>query len=273
MSRGSQIRRRIFPKVEDIARILSKCYGDHAHNNKVNPLNELLFIICSVQTNKTLYQSTYASLKARFPTFRQLADAAEDEIASIIAHGGLARQKARNICAILSRLQVDFGTPSLSPLRGMGDAECEDYLVSLPGVGRKTARCVMMYSLGRNVFPVDSNIWRILRRLGWIRATRPDKSCSPRDMDRVQAGIPPDLRFSLHVNLVSHGRACCLPTAMLCDQCSIWKFCKMGKRHKVSHANGSQKGQRSRIFRSSRAAGSSIRPCLGSSQVEYILHK
>ena len=246
MRRQSQVRTRTFPEVENVARILSACYGDHAHGNKSNPLNELLFIMCSVQTNEVLYQSTYASLKVRFPTFRQLADATEDEIAFVIAHGGLSRQKAQNICAILSRLEADFGTPTLSPLREMGDVECEDYLVSLPGVGRKTARCVMMYSLGRDVFPVDSNCWRICRRLGWVRATRPDRSCSPRDMDRVQAGIPLNLRFTLHVNLVSHGRACCLPSAMLCDECSIRRFCKTGRRHEVSRSNG-QAGPSSRV--------------------------
>lgn len=237
MSRASQVRRRTFPEVESVAHTLSECYGDHAHGNKSNPLNELLFIICSVQTNEGLYQSTYTSLKARFPTFRQTADATVDEIASVIAHGGLSRQKAQNICAILSRLEADFGAPTLSPLRGMGDAECEDYLVSLPGVGRKTARCVMMYSLDRNAFPVDSNCWRIVRRLGWVRATRPDRSCSPRDMDRVQAGIPPNLRFSLHVNLVSHGRACCLPSVTLCGECSIRQFCKTGRRRIALHSS------------------------------------
>lgn len=205
--------------------------GDHSHGNKSNPLNELLFIICSLQTNESLYQSTDASLKAKFPTFRKLADATEDEIAAVIAHGGLSRQKAQNICGILARLAADFGAPTLAPLRAMADIECEEYLMSLPGVGRKTARCVMMYSLGRNIFPVDSNCWRICRRLSWVRATRADRSCSPRDMDRVQAGIPPDLRFSLHVNLISHGRTCCLPSAMLCRKCLIRQFCKVGRRN------------------------------------------
>jgi hypothetical protein len=90
--------------------------------------------------------------------------------------------------------------------------------------------CVMMYSLGRNVFPVDSNCWRICRRLGWVRATRPDRSCSPRDMDRVQAAIPANFRFSLHVNLVSHGRSCCLPSTPHCESCCIQHFCGTGRR-------------------------------------------
>lgn len=139
MSRKTRVRRQMFPEVESLARTLSECYRDRSHGNKSNPLSELLFIICSVQTNEALYQSTYMSLRARFPTFHQLAEATEEEIASAISHGGLSRQKAQNIFAILSRLEADFGAPTLSPLRGMRDSECEDYLVSLPGVGRKTA--------------------------------------------------------------------------------------------------------------------------------------
>jgi endonuclease III len=190
----------------------------------------LLFILCSLQTNEELYQATYANLRAKFPTFRQLADASEGEISTVLARGGLSRQKARTIRAVLSLLEADFGAPTLSPLRAMTDDECEQYLESLPGVGRKTARCVLMYSLGRQVFPVDSNCWRIARRVGWVRPTRPDKSCSPRDMDRVQSGVPLNLRFSLHVNLVSHGRAYCLPSVPLCEACCIRQFCNTGRR-------------------------------------------
>jgi endonuclease III len=230
MSQANPNRGRYFPGVDSVARLLSERYGNPAHGNKSNPLRELLFIICSVQTNEALYRSTYASLISAFPTFGQLAAATEDEIAAAISRGGLSRQKARTIRAILTRLKSDFGAPTLSPLRAMSDADCEEYLESLPGVGRKTARCVMMYSLGRDVFPVDSNCWRVCRRLGWVRPTRPDKSCAPRDMDRLQAGIPPQLRFDLHVNLVSHGRACCLPSIPLCETCSIRAFCRTGKK-------------------------------------------
>ncbi len=221
-------RRRIlhFKDVSQIALALSAVYGNPSHGNKANPLRELIFIICSLQTNEALYQSTYASLMSRFPTFRQLWGASEDEIASAIVRGGLSRQKARTIRAVFSRLQSDFGAPTLSPLRTMSDAECERYLESLPGVGRKTARCVMMYSLQRPVFPVDSNCWRICRRLGWVRPTRPDKSCSNSDMDRVQDGIDPDVRSSLHVNLVSHGRVICLPGTPRCGDCCIRHMCK-----------------------------------------------
>lgn len=231
MSGTRRYREDWFPHVQKVTRILSKCYGDNTHENKSNPLNELLFIISSLQTNEKLYQLTYTNLKARFPTFHQLSIAKQEEIAASIVQGGLSRQKSQYISMIMSQLKSDFGKPTLAPLQLMNDKDCEDYLTSLPGVGRKTARCVMMYSLRRYVFPVDSNCWRISRRIGWVRATRPDSSCSPRDMDRVQNGVPPKLRFKLHVNLVSHGRVCCLPSNPLCEICTINKYCRLGRYH------------------------------------------
>lgn len=230
MSKSRQNRVTPFPNVELVALALANAYGNPTHGNKMNPLRELIFILCSLQTNESLYQSTYGSLMSRFPTFRRLAGASESEIADAIARGGLARQKARTIRAIFSRLESDFGAPTLSPLRAMSDNDCERYLESLPGVGRKTARCVMMYSLRRDVFPVDSNCWRIFRRLGWVRPTRPNKSCSPRDMNRVENGIPPNRRLSLHVNLVSHGRVSCTPSRPRCETCCISQFCRTGRR-------------------------------------------
>lgn len=218
--------RRFSKHVAPVAAILSQAYNDYCHGNKSNPLHELLYILCSLQTNETLYKSTYKRLRTSFPKIEDLANAKEREIAATIEIGGLSRQKAKVIKQILTKLDADFGKPTLSPLQEFDDTDCEAYLLSLPGIGKKTARCVMMYSLRREVFPVDSNCWRICRRLGWVRATRPDKSCSPRDMDRLQLHIPPHLRFTLHVNMVSHGRAYCLPSRPMCEACCIRGYCK-----------------------------------------------
>jgi endonuclease III len=218
--------KRFFVNVDRISRKLSAVYGDWDHFNRANPLEELLFIICSTQTNEGLYSSTFAALRRRYPRFTALLSAPAEEIGITIAHGGLSNQKAKLITLILKRLAECFGRPTLAPLCGMADEECQQFLISLPGVGKKTARCVMMYSLGRQVFPVDSNCWRICRRIGWVRPTRPDCSCSPRDMDRVQAGIPPQLRFRLHVNMVSLGRQICTPRDPRCQECPIRLDCR-----------------------------------------------
>ena len=114
---------------------------------------------------------------------------------------------------------------AVKPLRKMSDKDAETFLLSLPGVGKKVARCVLMYSLGRQVFPVDTHCWRIARRLGWVRPTQKDKHCAPRDMDRLQSKIPPEFRYSLHVNMISLGREICTPTAPRCDECPISAWC------------------------------------------------
>ena len=212
--------------VYDVSRVLSLQYGDWQHYNRKNPLDELLFIICSIQTNEDLYRHTFANLKKNFPTFQSLNQASERQIAKSIAEGGLATQKARAIKQILKEISDRFGRPTLAPLKLMPDSERERFLISLPGVGLKTARCVMMYALGSQVFPVDLHCWRICRRLGWVRATRRNKSCSKKDMVRTQKKIPPALRFRLHVNMVSHGRTVCTAENPACSSCCIRRFCR-----------------------------------------------
>jgi endonuclease III len=207
------------------AQALSVRYRDHAHHNRKNPLDELLFIMCSVLTQEANYRRTHRALRQAFPTFQSLASASVEEISASIADGGLSARKGAAIHALLERLVDEFGRPTLSPLKGMTDDEAEQFLVSLPLVGKKTARCVMMYSLGRKVFPVDTHCWRVATRRGWVVPSRGDGSCAAVDMDRLQEAIPPELRFSIHVNLLSLGREHCRPTRPNCATCPIGSTC------------------------------------------------
>ena len=211
--------------VFDVAAALKKRYRDFNHYNLKNPLDELLFIICSTKTGEASYRSTFRSLKETFPTHLHIAEAPAEYIARPIVSGGLSNQKAKAIRDLLDVIVEEFGEPTLKLLRKMSDEEAEAFLLSLPGVGKKVARCVLMYSLGRRVFPVDTHCWRIARRLGWVRPTQKDKHCAPRDMDRLQAKIPPELRYSLHVNMVSLGREICTAISPRCNECPIAGWC------------------------------------------------
>ncbi|MBI3901633.1 MAG: endonuclease III [Nitrosomonadales bacterium] len=211
--------------VRDVAAVLKSRYRDFNHYNLKDPLDELLFIICSTKTGEASYRSTYRSLKQTFPTHYQIAEAPAEYIAQPIVSGGLSNQKAKAIRALLDIIVARFGEPTLKPLRKMSNADAEAFLLSLPGVGKKVARCVLMYSLGRQVFPVDTHCWRIARRLGWVRPTQKDKHCAPRDMDRLQSKIPLELRYSLHVNMISLGREICTPAAPRCDECPTSAWC------------------------------------------------
>lgn len=212
--------------VYEIAETLRRKYRDFRHHNKRNPLDELLFILCSTQTNEKNYQTSYRALRREFPRFEMIAEAPAEYVAKPLASGGLSNQKSVLIRKIMDTIIERFGKPTLAPLASMPDEECESFLVSLPGVGRKVARCIMMYSLDRQVFPVDINCWRICRRLGWVRRTRPNGSCSQKDMDRLQSKIPPELRYSLHVNMVSLGREVCTLKSPNCNLCPMRVHCR-----------------------------------------------
>ncbi len=209
-----------------IADKLKSRYLDFDHYNLKDPLDELVFIICSTKTTEPSYLVSYSALKAAFPTGESLLDASEEDISHTIASGGLSNLKSKAIKALLNIVVERFWFPTLEPLRHMSDIDVEKFLTSLPNIGKKIARCVMMYSLGREVFPVDTHCWRIARRIGWVRKTQNAGNCTPRDMDRLQSKIPPELRFSLHVNFVSLGREICTAKNPKCDMCPISRWCK-----------------------------------------------
>ena len=198
---------------------------DFNHYNLKEPLDELPLIICSTKAGEASYRSTFRPLKETFPTHLRIAEAPAEYIARPIVSGGLSNQKAKAIRELLDVIVEEFGEPTLKSLHGLSDEDAEAFLLSLPGVGKKVARCVLMYSLGRQVFPVDTHCWRIAKRLGWVRTTQKDRHCAPRDMDRLQSKVPPELRYSLHVNMISLGREICTPTIPRCDECPISVLC------------------------------------------------
>lgn len=211
--------------VREVAATLKYRYHDFDHYNLKDPLDELLFIICSTKTEEASYRNSFRALKESFPTHLKIAEAPAEYIARTIVRGGLSNQKAKAIRNLLDAVVARFGKPTLEPLRAMNDEEAEAFLLSLPGVGKKIARCVLMYSLGRQLFPVDTHCWRIALRLGWVRPTQKDRHCAPRDMDRLQTKIPPELRYSLHVNMISLGREICTASAPRCDACPLSVWC------------------------------------------------
>lgn len=221
------------PCAEQTARMLRQRYGDFAHYNRKNPFEELLFILCSIQTQESKYRKTYAALRRKFPRFAELAAATPSAIAGPLKFGGLSKTKSKLIARMCRLIVARFGKLSLAPLATMSDADCERLLTSLPGVGLKVARCVMMYSLDRQVFPVDTHCWRICRRLGWVRGNR-DGVCTKSDMNRLQDKIPAQWRHSLHVNMVSLGREFCVSGSPRCEPCPLKPVCRMAQTKRSS---------------------------------------
>jgi len=226
-----------------IAEVLRDTYKDFNHHNKKNPLDELIFIICSIKRSEKVYLSSFRTLKREFSSHEKLLEAPIAKMTAIFASAGLQNQKALMIKQILISIMQNFGKPTLNPLKKMTDEECEAFLTGLHGVGKKVARCVMMYALGRQVFPVDTNCWRVSCRLGWINWTCKNKNLTAKDMDSLQSRIPPQLRFSLHVNMVSHGRSVCTLQNPNCHKCVISHYCA-DNNSRFRHFQGKEKEQR-----------------------------
>ena len=218
--------KKVVREIERVAFELRKEYNDFAHHNKKNPLDELFFILCSVKRSEKVYLKAFMSLKRNFPRYELLTTVPVKKISRTVSWGGLQNQKASAAKEIIERLITHFGRPTLAPLKKMSDVVCERFLTDLPGVGKKAARCVMLYSLDRQVFPVDTHCWRIARRLGWHGKELNNGYATDTSMDHLQDLIPPALRFSLHVNMVSHGRKVCTARSPECSKCGVRAFCK-----------------------------------------------
>jgi endonuclease III len=181
-----------------------------------------VFIILSARTRGRNHEAVYRQLRRCYRTWAAVMEASVDDIEHVIHDAGLSRVKARQIHQLLHRLSADFGDLSGRHLRAMGTDALEEYLVSLPGVGLKTARCVMMYSLDRRVFPVDTHCMRLFANLGIINGRmRFDYAQDP-----LQSLVPLGIRHSLHVNVVAHGRNTCIPGAERCGECPIERLCR-----------------------------------------------
>jgi endonuclease-3 len=142
-----------------------------------------------------------------------------------IRSAGLAEVRAPRLLAILRRLQADRGELSLDFLARETVPAAQRYLESLPGVGPKTAACVLLFAFGRAVFPVDTHVARIARRLGWA----PDRASPEAIQALLGPRVPPSLRYALHVNLIAHGRATCRARNPRCPGCPILRLCPTGR--------------------------------------------
>lgn len=208
-------------RVRRIVAALERAYGSPRHGNPRNPLDDLVYIILSTRTRDPSFGRTFRRLKGSFPSWNAVRRFDARRMERVLEPGGLGKLKTRQILAIITRLKRDFGRATLAPLGKMPDSEAEQFLTSLPGVGPKIAKCVLMYTLGRQVLPVDVHVHRIATRVGFRTKRRPDTS-----QELIEGAVPPELRYSFHVNAISHGRSVCLSRRPLCRMCQISRWCE-----------------------------------------------
>lgn len=208
------------PILEIVLR-LRDVYGDlpwHPHGDGVT---ELVLTILSQHTADTNSGRAFANLLAVFPDWDAVRRAEPEAIAEATRAAGLSTSKAPRIKQVLQRIRDERGDYDVSFLADLPLDEARAWLVSLPGVGPKTAACVLMFALGRPALPVDTHVFRVSRRLGLL----PAKASAEAAHQILEAMVPPELMYEFHVGLIKHGRHCCRALAPACATCVLSAIC------------------------------------------------
>jgi endonuclease III len=213
-------------RVQWVTDALERIYGRPSRQRRgSNPLDSLIATLLSQNTNDQNSYRAWLSLKKQFSSWEQVAAAPVRAVAASIAVGGLKNQKAQRIKMILRSIRTERGSYDLEFLRSMSNQEVMLYLMSMKGVGTKTAACVLVFSLGRDVFPVDTHIHRICNRLGLVETKSADGT-----FESMEGLVPRGRAFSFHVNLIRFGRETCKAGKPLCGQCSLFEYCIFEKK-------------------------------------------
>ncbi len=197
------------------------------------PIAELILTVLSQSTNDRNRDVAFLRLRERLPTWEHVRDAPVAEVEEAIRPGGISKVKSARIQAILRAITdnpgpsagVPHGELSLDWLADVPIARSRDYLVSLPGVGRKTAACVLLFAYGLRDVPVDTHVSRVGMRLGLLRTGAPFEELH----DEMLALTPPGEELELHVNLLRHGRRTCHARSPACAECALARMCPSRK--------------------------------------------
>jgi endonuclease-3 len=212
--------------IQYIIQNLERTYGVPENRRTSDPLDMLVKIILSQATSDTNSHRTFAALKERFPSWDKLLRARVSTIADTIRSGGLANQKATVIKDVLRQIKEDHGTLDLGFLHELSSEDAVRYLSQFRGIGPKTIACTLLFACRKEVFPLDTHIFRILRRVGLI-----PQSCTDRRAHEIMNSIvPPGKFYSFHVNLIRHGRTLCRPREPLCERCPVVEYCDYGQQ-------------------------------------------
>jgi endonuclease-3 len=199
-----------------------KRFGPLEPPRRWDPVEELVLTVLSQNTSDVNSGRAFEGLRRRWPTWEALAAAPPSRLADVIRSGGLANVKAPRILAILREIAArQDGRIDLEWMRTAPTPRVRDYLLTLPGVGPKTAACVLAFSLGRPALPVDTHVFRVARRLGFFG----DRVDAARAHDVLEGHVPPRLRVGMHVGLIRLGREICKPGRPRCEVCPLATLC------------------------------------------------
>jgi endonuclease-3 len=207
--------------IEEIIEFLEQEYGPRERQSDRDPIDVLIGTILSQNTSDANSGRAFASLKASFDSWEAVASAPAEHIARIIQSGGLSQIKAVRIKQVLEQIEKEQGRISLDSLKAMDMAEAEDYLMHLPGVGHKTASCVLLFSLGKPSLPVDTHVFRVAKRLGLIDS----RVSVEKAHSLLQEQIPHSKVYQFHIHMIEHGRQICHARQPRCNKCILRSVC------------------------------------------------
>jgi endonuclease-3 len=201
---------------------LRSVYGAPVSEVGLDPLDTLIETILSQSTTNTNSRRAFENLKRRFPTWDEARRARASSIEAAIRSGGLARQKSVRIKRLLDEIYRRRGSLDLQFLARVPLEEAREFLSSFEGVGPKTIACTLLFAFGREVFPIDTHIFRIARRTGLL----PEKCSDTEAHRRMESLIPAERYYEVHINLIRHGRKICRPRNPLCQKCCLIDYCR-----------------------------------------------
>jgi len=207
--------------VAAITRLLEKHFGEPARPQGADFLQDLIWTLLSQNTNDKNAETAYQQLRQRFPEWQSLTDARPAAIEAAIRPAGLGRQKAGHIKSILKWVQATFGGYDLNFLCERPPDEVRDLFLGLKGIGVKTISVTLMATCGHDVFPVDTHVHRICRRLQLV----PDNASAEKTHWLMQPLVPKGKAYSLHINMLRLGRTICNARKPDCARCPLQKRC------------------------------------------------
>lgn len=205
-----------------VAERLRVRYGGPEPRPIQDPLSELVQTVLSQNTADVNSDRAFANLMARYGgDWQAVRVAPTDEVAEVIRVGGLAGIKAARIKAILDTITERRGDLDLSFLRHLPLEDARAFLRSLPGVGPKTAACVLLFACGQPAMPVDTHVHRVSTRLGLV----PARVSAEQAHDRLESATPPEWVYPVHMLLIRHGRETCKAQRPRCQECPVFDLC------------------------------------------------
>jgi endonuclease-3 len=208
-------------KIDQILKLLAQQYGPHPWKPRLDPLSELIYTILSQNTTDSNSRQAFEALREQFPTWDDVLQAPAAQIAETIRSGGLAKVKAPRIQAVLDRIKRERGRFDLEFLRSYPLDEAKGWLRDMPGVGPKTVACVLLFSFGLPVLPVDTHVHRVAQRLGLLDR----KVDAEKAHVLLELQVEPESIYHFHMSLVEHGRRCCTARKPGCFRCILNQIC------------------------------------------------